>query len=90
MGQLLSPTSYVSFAYHHRDMGVMDENGAITIHGRTADAVRFKVFAEVVYPGPIEDVLMDMPAVRDAQVHIATVLQKTNITLMYWCGTLNV
>ena len=74
MGQLFSPTSYLSFAYHHRDMGVMDENGAITIHGRTADAVRFKVFAEVVYPGPIEDVLMDMPAVRDAQVHIATVL----------------
>ena len=55
----------------------MDENGAITIHGRSADAARLKVLAdgsrfkactEVVHPGPIEDVLTDMPVIADAQV----------------------
>ena len=58
-------------------MGVMDENGAITIQGRSADAARLKVLAdgsrfkactEVVHPGPIEDVLTDMPVIADAQV----------------------
>lgn len=47
---------------------MMDEHGAIELKGRHVDAVRFKVFAEVVYPGPIEQCLAELPAVREAQV----------------------
>ena len=36
-----------------RDMGVMFADGSVTVKGRTADAMRFKVFTEVIYPGPI-------------------------------------
>ena len=56
----------------------MDENGAISLQGRHADAVRFKVSAEVVYPGPIEVVLCGIPAIRAAQV--SGLFGHTNIT----------
>ena len=64
--------------HNFRDMGVMDENGAISLQGRHADAVRFKVSAEVVYPGPIEVVLCGIPAIRAAQV--SGLFGHTNIT----------
>ena len=48
----------------------MDEDGTICIKGRTAEAVRFKVFSEVVYPAPIEHALVEMPAIADAQVRL--------------------
>ena len=51
-----------------RDVGVMDEDGAISLLGRIADAVRFKIATEVVYPGPIEVVLCGIPAIHAAQV----------------------
>ena len=51
-----------------RDVGVMDEDGAISLLGRIADAVRFKIATEVVYPGPIEVALCGIPAIRAAQV----------------------
>ena len=47
---------------------MMDEDGAISLQGRIADAVRFKIATEVVYPGPIEVALCGIPAIHAAQV----------------------
>ena len=51
-----------------RDIGVMDEDGAISLLGRIADAVRFKIATEVVYPASIEVVLCGISSIRAAQV----------------------
>ena len=64
--------------YNFGDMGGKDENGAISWQGRHTDAGRFKVSAEVVYPGPIEVALCGIPAIRAAQV--SGLFGLTNIT----------
>ncbi|XP_067951436.1 putative acyl-CoA synthetase YngI [Watersipora subatra] len=50
------------------DMGVMYEDGTFIIKGRTADAIRFKVFGDVIYPGPIEEAMSQHPAIDDISV----------------------
>ena len=51
-----------------RDMGVMHPDGKFIIKGRTADAIRFKVLGDVIYPGPIEEVMSHHPAIADISV----------------------
>ena len=78
---VLSATTRIhteQFFCDFRDVGVMDEDGAISLLGRIADAVRFKIATEVVYPGPIEVALCGIPAIRAAQV--SGVFGHTNIT----------
>lgn len=50
------------------DMGVMNSDGTILIKGRTSDAMRFKVFAKVVYPAPIEESFGGHPCIKDISV----------------------
>ena len=64
--------------YNFRDVGVMYEDGAISLQGRIADAVRFKIATEVVYPGPIEVVLCGIPAIQAA--HVSGLFEHTNTT----------
>ena len=53
------------------DMGVMRPDGGFLIKGRTADAMRFKVFAKVHYPAPIEEALGSHPSIRDISVSVS-------------------
>ena len=48
----------------------MYPNGKIVIKGRAADALRFKVLLEVIYPGPIEEVISKHPAVAEVSVSL--------------------
>ncbi|XP_067951433.1 putative acyl-CoA synthetase YngI [Watersipora subatra] len=50
------------------DMGMMYEDGTFIIKGRTADAIRFKVLGDVIYPGPIEEAMSKHPAIDDISV----------------------
>ncbi|XP_067950479.1 putative acyl-CoA synthetase YngI [Watersipora subatra] len=50
------------------DMGMMYEDGTFIIKGRTADAIRFKVLGDVIYPGPIEEAMSQHPAIYDISV----------------------
>ncbi|XP_067950478.1 putative acyl-CoA synthetase YngI [Watersipora subatra] len=50
------------------DMGMMYEDGTFIIKGRTADAIRFKVLGDVIYPGPIEEAMSQHPAIDDISV----------------------
>lgn len=52
-------------------MGIMRPDGGFVIEGRVADALRFKVFAKVVYPAPIEEALGGHPSIKDISVSIA-------------------
>ena len=49
-------------------MAVMYPDGTFVIKGRVADAIRFKVFGDVIYPGPIEEVLSLHPDIKDCSV----------------------
>lgn len=51
-----------------RDMGIMYEDGTFVINGRVADALRFKVFGDVVYPSPIEEAVSQHPSIKDISV----------------------
>ena len=46
----------------------MFEDGAFKVQGRLADAMRFKVYGDAVYPAPIERVLGLHPAIAEARV----------------------
>lgn len=46
----------------------MYPDGSISIKGRAADAMRFKVFGDVVYPGPIEQAVSLHPKVAQVSV----------------------
>ena len=50
------------------DMGVMRSDGGFIIKGRMVDVMRFKVFAKVIYPTPIEEALGTHPSILDIQV----------------------
>ena len=50
------------------DMGKMRSDGGFIIEGRVADVMRFKVFAKVIYPTPIEEALGTHPSILDIQV----------------------
>ncbi|XP_067950475.1 putative acyl-CoA synthetase YngI [Watersipora subatra] len=50
------------------DMGMMYEDGTFIIKGRTADAIRYKVQGDVIYPGPIEEAMSQHPAIDDISV----------------------
>ena len=50
------------------DMGKMQSDGGFIIQGRVADVMRFKVFAKVIYPTPIEEALGTHPSILDIQV----------------------
>ena len=49
-------------------MAVMHPDGTFVIKGRVADAIRFKVFGDVIYPGPIEEVLSLHPDIKECSV----------------------
>ena len=51
----------------------MYEDGTFIIKGRLADAIRFKVFSEVVHPGPIEDVISKHPAIANISVSVKVI-----------------
>lgn len=56
---------------HHdfyRDMAVMYPDGTFVVKGRVADGIRFKVDGEVVYPGPIEEVMSHYPGIAEISV----------------------
>ena len=55
---------------HHRDAGVMFDDGTFTIKGRRAEAIRFKILCDVIYPGPIENVISKHPAIANASVSV--------------------
>ena len=46
----------------------MYEDGTFILKGRVADSIRFKVFCDVVYPGPIEEVMSKHPAIANISV----------------------
>ena len=46
----------------------MHPDGTFVIKGRVADAIRFKVFGDVIYPGPIEEVLSLHPDIKECSV----------------------
>jgi len=46
----------------------MHPDGTFIIKGRTADAIRFKIFGDVVYPGPIEKIVSKYPGIKNALV----------------------
>ncbi|XP_067951438.1 putative acyl-CoA synthetase YngI [Watersipora subatra] len=50
------------------DVGVMHQDGTLTIKGRAADAIRFKVLGSLMYPGPIEEAMSQHPAIDDISV----------------------
>ncbi|KAF6022335.1 hypothetical protein EB796_019372 [Bugula neritina] len=50
------------------DMGMMYPDGTFIIKGRAADAIRFKIFGDVVYPGPIEEVVSTYPGIKNVSV----------------------
>ena len=49
-------------------MAVMFSDGGFVIKGRSIDAIRFKVLGDVIYPGPIEEVMSKHPAISDISV----------------------
>ena len=53
---------------YSRDAGVMYPDGSIIVKGRKADAMRFKVNGDVVYPGPIEQKVSQHPNVLQISV----------------------
>ena len=64
----------------------MYEDGTFIIKGRLADAIRFKVFSEVVHPGPIEEVMSKHPAIANISVSIgfSAKVQMLNTCLLCW------
>ena len=46
----------------------MRSDGGFIIKGRVVDAMRFKVFAKVHYPAPVEEALGAHPNIRDVSV----------------------
>ncbi|XP_067951435.1 putative acyl-CoA synthetase YngI [Watersipora subatra] len=54
------------------DVGVMFEDGTFIIKGRSADAIRFKVLGDVIYPGPIEQAMSQHPAIDNISVIAGT------------------
>jgi len=49
-------------------MAMMYPDGTFIIKGRVTDAMRFKIFGDVVYPGPIEEVLLKYPSFKTVSV----------------------
>lgn len=47
---------------------MMLPDGGFVVKGRVVDALRFKVFAKVIYPGPIEEALGGHPNIQDISV----------------------
>mgnify|MGYP001791129131 FL=1 len=47
---------------------MMFEDGSFQVKGRAIDAIRFKVYGDVIYPAPIEEALGQHPAIRDCSV----------------------
>jgi len=54
-------------------MGMMYPDGTFIIKG-IADAMRFKVFGDVIYPGPIEEVVSKYPGVKDVSVSLLYII----------------
>ncbi|KAF6019737.1 acsf [Bugula neritina] len=65
------------------DMGMMYPDGTFIIKGRVADAMRFKVFGDVIYPGPIEEVVSKYPGVKDVSVVGAGVTDLVGDEIVY-------
>ena len=59
----------------------MYEDGGFIVKGRVVDALRFKVFAKVIYPGPIEQALGSHPSIRDISVSVVDLHAVWPITL---------
>ena len=49
-------------------MAVMNEKGAFFIKGRKQDSIRFNIYGDLVYPGPIENIMASHPAVKEIAV----------------------
>ena len=47
---------------------MMAADGSFQLKGRVADAIRYKVWGDVIYPGPIEEVMGSYPDVKDCAV----------------------
>ena len=68
------------------DMGKMRSDGGFIIEGRVADVMRFKVFAKVIYPTPIEEALGTHPSILDIQVRHKKNLVYCFLSASYvWC-----
>lgn len=48
----------------------MFDDGYFQVKGRCSDAMRFKVFGDVLYPAPIEEVLGKHPAIKECSVSL--------------------
>lgn len=46
----------------------MFPDGTFVIKGRTADAIRFKILGNVIYPAPIEETMSLYPGIADISV----------------------
>ena len=47
---------------------MMAADGSFQLQGRVADAIRYKVWGDVIYPGPIEEVMGSHLDVKDCAV----------------------
>jgi len=52
---------------------MMYPDGTFIIKGRVTDAIRFKIFGDVVYPGPIEEVVSTYPGIKNVSASIICV-----------------
>lgn len=57
----------------------MYRDGSIIVKGRKADAMRFKVCGDVVYPGPIEQKMSQHPNVLEISVSLIGYLTATQL-----------
>lgn len=65
------------------DVGVMYPDGSFIIKGRSEDAIRFKIFGDVVYPGPLEQAASSHPSIQDVAVsYITTIIASIKIGII--------
>ncbi|CAH1790033.1 unnamed protein product [Owenia fusiformis] len=60
--------------FHTGDMGELDGNGKLHFKGRKSESIRYKRLGEVIYPKPIETVVLQLDAVNEVKVIGITVV----------------